>query len=96
VMGFSQSSCAADSGGNWQGARLPKVDAAFEAFLHAGPPAELQEASRKVQEVFMAELPYIPLCAPMETYAVAPGVEGFSPLEGTLYPYYASVVVPRG
>ncbi len=88
VMGFSQSSCAADSGGNWQGAALPNVDAAFEAFLRAASAAELEEQSRKVQEVFMSELPYIPLCAPMETYALAPGLEGFSPLEGTLYPYY--------
>jgi hypothetical protein len=31
----------------------------------------------------------------METYAIAPGVEGFSPLEGTLYPYYGSVVTPH-
>ncbi len=96
VMGFSQSSCAADSGGNWQGARLPKVDAAFGAFLRAGSAAELQEKSRQVQEVFMSELPYIPLCSPMETYAVAPGVGGFSPLEGTLYPYYGPVQVHRG
>ena len=96
VMGFSQSSCAADSGGNWQGAQLPRVDEAFGEFLRAGSEAELQSASRKVQEVFMSELPYIPLCAPMETYAVAPGVEGFAPLEGTLYPYYDSIVAPRG
>jgi ABC-type transport system substrate-binding protein len=96
VMGFSQSSCAADSGGNWQGAHLPDVDAAFEEFLRAGPEDELQAASRKVQEVFMSELPYIPLCAPMETYAVAPGIEGFAPLEGTLYPYYDSIASPRG
>jgi len=96
VMGFSQSSCAADSGGNWQGAQLPRVDKAFGEFLRAGSEAELQAASRNVQEVFMSELPYIPLCAPMETYAVAPGVEGFAPLEGTLYPYYDSIVSPRG
>lgn len=96
VMGFSQSSCVADSGGNWQGARLTKVDAAFEAFLHAGSQAELAEESRKVQDVFMSELPYIPLCAPMETYAIAPGLEGFSPIEGTLYPYYRSVVALHG
>ncbi len=90
VMGFSQSSCAADSGGNWQGARLAKVDDAFAAFLRAGSPEELDEQSRNVQEVFMAQLPYIPLCAPMETYALAAGVDGFTPLEGTLYPYYGA------
>ena len=27
---------------------------------------------------------------------VAPGIEGFAPLEGTLYPYYDSVASPRG
>ncbi len=64
VIGFSQSSCAADSGGNWQGALLPKVDAAFAAFLRAGSLAELQEESRNVQEVFMSELAYIPLPRP--------------------------------
>jgi ABC-type transport system substrate-binding protein len=96
VMGFSQSSCAADSGANWQGARLPHVDDAFEEFLRAGTKPELQAASRNVQEVFMSELPYIPLCAPMESYAIAPGIGGFSPLEGTLYPYYDSIALPHG
>ncbi len=93
VMGFSQSSCVADSGGNWQKARLTVLDAAYEEFLRAGTDTELRAASAKVQEVFVKELPYIPLCAPMETYALAPGLEGFSPLAGTLYPYYDSVVL---
>ncbi len=74
---------------------MAKVDDAFAAFLRAGSPEELQDHSRNVQDVFMAELPYIPLCAPMETYALAPGVEGFTPLEGTLYPYYGSVTAGR-
>ena len=44
----------------------------------------------------MSELPYIPALRADGDYAVAPGIEGFAPLEGTLYPYYDSIASPRG
>jgi peptide/nickel transport system substrate-binding protein len=87
VMGFSRSDCAVEGGGNWQSARLPAVDATFDRYLQAAEP-DLEAASRDVQEAFMRELPFIPLCSPAETYAVAGNVEGFTLVPGTLYPLY--------
>ncbi len=96
VIGFSRSDCAADGGGNWQAARLPAVDAAFDRYLRAAAGPQLEDASRGVQEAFMRELPYIPLCSPAETYAVACDVEGFDPVPGTLYPRYDRIGVTGG
>ncbi len=95
VMGFSRSDCAADGGGNWQLARLPAVDAAYDRYLQA-PAGELHEASRLVQETFMRELPYIPLCSPAETYQVAANVTGFRLVPGTLYPLYDQISLTDG
>jgi peptide/nickel transport system substrate-binding protein len=96
VMGFSRSDCAVDGGGNWQSARLPEVDAAYDRYLRACSAEDLQAASKDVQETFMRELPYIPLCSPSETYAVAPEVEGFSLVPNTLYPLYGTVGTADG
>jgi peptide/nickel transport system substrate-binding protein len=93
IMGFSRSSCAGDGGCNWQGARLPAVDAAYDRFLESATVPEAQAASRAVQETFMRELPYVPLCSPQETYAISPRVTGFWPVSGTLYPLYDQVDV---
>ncbi len=91
IMGFSRSSCTGD--GNWQGAKLPAVDAAYDRFLQAKTAAEAITASQAVQETFMRELPYVPLCSPQETYAIAPRLTGFGPVAGTLYPLYDQVSV---
>jgi peptide/nickel transport system substrate-binding protein len=91
IMGFSRSSCAGPGGPNWQGARLPAVDAAYDRFLQAGSAAEAADASQAVQETFMRDLPYIPLCSPMETYAISAGLAGFGPIPGTLYPLYDAI-----
>jgi peptide/nickel transport system substrate-binding protein len=96
VIGFSRSDCAVDGGGNWQSARLPAVDAAYDRYLRACSPEDLLEASRNVQQAFMRDLPYIPLCSPSETYAVAPEVEGFNLVPNTLYPLYHGVGVADG
>jgi peptide/nickel transport system substrate-binding protein len=102
AMGFSRSSCAGEGGlpptggANWQGARLPALDKAYDRYLQAASDDDLVAASSEVQRVFVEELPYIPLCSPTETYAVGGGVEGFSPVPGTLYPLYATVSTTRG
>ncbi|MCU1491559.1 MAG: family 5 extracellular solute-binding protein [Acidimicrobiaceae bacterium] len=93
VMGFSRSSCTGDAGCNWQGSIVPAVDAAYDRFLQASTLEELGERSREVQESFMRELPYIPLCSPAETYAISPRVHGFVPVPGTLYPLYDKVLL---
>jgi ABC-type transport system substrate-binding protein len=93
VMGFSRSDCAVDGGGNWQSARLPELDATYDRYLRARSAQELDQASRDVQETFMRTLPYIPLCSPSETYAVAAEVEGFNLVPNTLYPLYREVGV---
>jgi peptide/nickel transport system substrate-binding protein len=96
IMGFSQSSCADGGGCNWQGARLPAVDSAYEAYLHARTEAELQQASARVQELFMRDLPYLPLCSPADTIAAGPRVEGFRAVAGTLYPDYRDLGLRDG
>ena len=96
VMGFSRSDCAVDGGGNWQSARLPAVDAMFDRYLRAVTAEEFNDASRNVQESFMRELPYIPLCSPAESYAVAPEITGFSLVPNTLYPLYDQLSLVDG
>jgi ABC-type transport system substrate-binding protein len=96
VMGFSRSDCAVDGGGNWQLARLPAVDAAFDRYLRAPAGPEATDASRGVQEAFMRELPFLPLCSPDETFAVSRNVAGFGPVPGTLYPLYDRIGASGG
>ena len=88
IMGFSRSTCDADGGGNWQGSHIGALDDAFDDFLQARCPSESNEASRRVQDVFMRYLPYIPLCSPRETYAVRRGMKDFALVPRTLYPSY--------
>jgi len=88
VIGFSRSDCSGDGGGNWQGANLPRLDRAFDDYLQAPTASELEERAADVQRVFVEELAYLPLCSPLETYAVANDLKGFRPMLGTLYPYY--------
>lgn len=91
TIGFSRSDCAADSGGNWQHARSPRLDAAQDAFRRATTVDALAERSAEVQQVFMEELPYLPLCSPMESYAIRRRVTGYEPGPRTLYPAYDQV-----
>lgn len=91
IMGFSRTDCAADSGGNWQHARNFQLDRAYDRFLQADTAEALDHAGAVVQATFMQELPYIPLCSPMESYAVRSRVKGFAPVPRTLYPEYVGV-----
>ncbi len=91
TIGFSRSDCDADSGGNWQHARCPRLDAAQDAFRRATTANELVQRSAVVQQVFMEELPYLPLCSPMESYAIRRRVRGYEPVPRTLYPAYDEV-----
>ncbi len=91
TAGFSRSDCDADSGGNWQHARSARLDTAYDAFLRGATATELTHGSAVVQRTFMEELPYLPLCSPMETYAVRRNVTGFEPVPRTLYPHYRQV-----
>jgi peptide/nickel transport system substrate-binding protein len=88
IIGFTRSSCACEGSPNWQSARLPRLDAAYDAFLSSSTDEETWNSAARVQDVFMRELPYIPLCAPVEVMAIGAHVRGFAPVEGTLYPYY--------
>lgn len=93
VMGFSETSCIADSGGNWQHASCPELDAAFDRYRRAATDAEVRDRAADVQAVFMRELPYLPLCAPRVGYAVRSGVVGYEPTAHTLYPHYRDLSV---
>jgi peptide/nickel transport system substrate-binding protein len=88
IIGFTRSSCACEGSPNWQSARIPRLDAAYDAFLRSATDEETWSAAARVQDVFMRELPYIPLCTPIEVTAIGAHVEAFTPIKSTLYPYY--------
>lgn len=91
IIGFSRADCAADSGANWQGARVPEVDRTYDRFLQAATSAEAHLRAGDVQRAFMEGLPYIPLCSPSLGYAVRRSVSGYRPVPHALYPSYASI-----
>jgi len=91
IIGFTRSSCACEGSPNWQSSRIPSLDAAYDAFLGSGTDEESWHSAARIQDVFMRELPYIPLCAPTEVMAIGAHVTGFDPVQGTLYPYYDRV-----
>ncbi|MFM7147808.1 MAG: ABC transporter substrate-binding protein, partial [Actinomycetales bacterium] len=96
IMGFSRTDCIEPGGGNWQHARCPSVDAAYDAFLAAGTPEEQAATSSEAQRAFMTDLPYLPLVSPMESVAVRHRVSGFSLTQGTLYPTYEGLTLGMG
>jgi peptide/nickel transport system substrate-binding protein len=97
VIGFSRTDCAADSGANWQHARAPEVDRAYDRFLAAPTEAEAFRRAGDAQAAFMAALPYIPLCSPTFGYAVRRTVSGYDPEPHALYPSYERLAsLPRG
>jgi ABC-type transport system substrate-binding protein len=75
---------------NWQHASVPALDAAYDAWLRA-PDAELAAAAERVQQVFAAELPYIPLVTPNDVWMHVPGLTGYRPFKANLYPFYQPV-----
>ncbi len=93
IQGFSRSDCACEGSPNWQSSRIPSVDAAFDDFLRARTEEDTRAAAGRLQEVFMLELPYVPLCAPEELMATRADLRGFGLVEATLYPYYDQVAL---
>lgn len=91
IMGFSRGDCIETGGGNWQHARCPDVDAAFDAFLQSPSGAPLATASSTAQRAFMTHLPYLPLVSTNESIAVRERIRGFSLTPRTLYPSYDTV-----
>jgi ABC-type transport system substrate-binding protein len=75
---------------NWQHASVPALDAAYDAWLRA-PDGELAAAAERVQQVFAAELPYIPLVTPNDVWMHVPGLTGYRPFKANLYPFYQPV-----
>ena len=96
IMGFSRASCIGPGGGNWQYADVPGLDAAHDRFLQATSADGLRSASQEVQGLFMSQLPYIPLCTPVETIALRSRVGGLTLSARTLYPLYDRVTVEPG
>jgi ABC-type transport system substrate-binding protein len=88
IIGFTRSSCACEGSPNWQSSRIPALDAAYDGFLGSRTDEETWNSAARVQDVFMRELPYIPLCSPVDVMAIGAHVNGFAPVAGTLYPYY--------
>ncbi len=90
LIGFTASRAAGAE--NWQHARLPALDAAFEGWLRA-PLDGLARAAARVQDVVADELPYIPLVTPNDVWVSAPQLRGYLPYQANLYPFYQPVQV---
>jgi ABC-type transport system substrate-binding protein len=75
---------------NWQWASVPALDEAYREWLRA-PDDGLAAAAARVQEVFAAELPYIPLVTPNDVWMHVPELTGYRPFQANLYPFYQPV-----
>lgn len=91
LIGFTSTSTAPFP--NWQRASSPDLDAAFDRFTRAMDAREHQAAASRVQQVFVRDLPYIPLLTPDDIWAWNIRVQGFVPRLGDLYPRYDGLVV---
>jgi len=91
LIGFSSSGTAPFP--NWEYASVPALDQAFDRFLRGCSDDDLTAAALDVQQVFAAELPYLPLVTPHDVWAWSRRVSGFRPVHGDLYPRYDDVSV---
>lgn len=89
IIGFTSSSC--DGSPNWQHASVPRLDRAYDAWLHAETVEELELCARIVQQVFVETLPYIPLLTPNDSWLVHKDEQHFVPVTVGLYPEYGSL-----
>jgi len=78
---------------NWQFASVPALDDAYREWLRAGSQDELAAAAARVQHVFAAELPYVPLLVPNDVWVRSRRVHGWRPFQANLYPFYHGVRV---
>lgn len=86
VIGFASTRCKGFP--NWQHASIPALDDAFDRWLRAGTPSELQTAASAAQQVASDELPYVPLVAPHDVWVQSRRLRGFRPHGADLYPRY--------
>lgn len=91
LIGFCSSSTAPFP--NWSHASVPVLDGLFERFRRATTGFQLAEVASAVQEVFAAELPYLPLLTPNDDWVSTRRVRGFAPSRHVLYPRYEPVAV---
>ncbi len=86
VIGFASTRCKGFP--NWQHASIPALDGAFDRWLRAGPPSELQAAASAAQQIASEELPYVPLVTPHDVWVQTRHLSGFTPHGADLYPRY--------
>ena len=72
-------------------AKIPELDAAFQAWQTAGSDDELRAAASTAQLVAAEQLPFVPILTPLNLWAHHKRVHGWLPLSSTLYPYYNDV-----
>jgi peptide/nickel transport system substrate-binding protein len=89
AIGFSASHCRPVP--NWQGAAIPALDSAYEAWLRAGTRAELKAAASQAQQIAAEQLPYIPLLTPNDVWVHSARLRGWHPFQANLYPFYHGV-----
>ena len=86
AIGFASTRCKGFP--NWQHASIPALDDAFDQWLRAESPAELQAAASQAQRIASDQLPYIPLVTPNDVWVHNRSVKGFHPHPADLYPRY--------
>jgi ABC-type transport system substrate-binding protein len=72
-------------------AKIPALDAAFDAWQSAGSVTQLKSAAKRAQLVFAQQLPFIPLVTPLVAWVHTKKVHGWLPYESNLYPFYNDV-----
>lgn len=85
-LGFLTTRCLGSP--NWQHSSIPALDEAYETWLRAATPEELQAAASDVQRIAAAELPIVPLVSPTDIWVHSPRLQGFEPYPEDLYPRY--------
>lgn len=73
---------------NWQHASIPRLDAAYHAWLRADSDSTLQAAASAVQHIVADDLPYIPLLVPHDVWVHSTRVTNWEPAQAILYPFY--------
>jgi len=88
---FAASADASPACCNWSFIKIPELDAAFNDWVNAATPADLQTASKKAQKTFAEQAAWISLVTPKNIWVHHKKVHGWTPTQPNLYPFYNDV-----
>ena len=76
---------------DWSFIKIPELDAAFNDWVKAATPADLETASKAAQRVFAEQAAWISLVTPSNIWVHHKKVHGWEPSQPNLYPFYNDV-----